>query len=85
MKQNKKTKRAQKKTPERETLKERVHRHLTDINSEITDDDIRSVRTELEIRTNDNAKTSDENNEESKANPESRQITTWDELSGGYD
>ena len=34
----------------RETLAERVHRHLNDINSKITDDDIRNVRTELEIR-----------------------------------
>jgi hypothetical protein len=33
-----------------ETLAERVHRHLNDINSKITDDDIRNVRTELEIR-----------------------------------
>ena len=41
-----------KRTPKqtRETLEERVHRHLNDINSEITDDDIRNVRTELEIR-----------------------------------
>jgi hypothetical protein len=85
MKQNENTKQAQKKTPERETLKERVHRHLTDINSEITDDDIRSARTELEIRTNDNAEPLDKNNEESKANTQNRQITTWDELSEGYD
>jgi hypothetical protein len=40
--------RTPKRTPE--TLKERVHRHLNDINSKITDEDIRNVRTELEIR-----------------------------------
>lgn len=34
----------------RETLKERVHRHISDINSKITDDDIRNVKMELEIR-----------------------------------
>ena len=34
----------------RETLAERVHRHISDINSKITDDDIRNVKMELEIR-----------------------------------
>ncbi|HMG66572.1 MAG TPA: hypothetical protein VK588_02765 [Chitinophagaceae bacterium] len=57
MKQNAKPKQPLKKDPGavQETLKERVHRHLSDINSEITDDDIRSVRTELEIRSEGNA------------------------------
>ncbi|TMI96191.1 MAG: hypothetical protein E6H06_04540 [Bacteroidetes bacterium] len=52
MKANQKNKQPDKRTRKRkrETLEERVRRHLTDINSEITDDDIRSVRTELEIR-----------------------------------
>ena len=35
-----------------ETIEERVHRHISDINSKITDDDIRSVKTELDIRRN---------------------------------
>jgi hypothetical protein len=45
-------KRAQKatRTKTKETLKERVHRHLNDISSKITDEDIRNVRTEMEIR-----------------------------------
>jgi hypothetical protein len=33
-----------------ETIEERVHRHLTDIHSEITDADIKNVRIELGIR-----------------------------------
>ena len=32
-----------------ETINERVHRHLTDISSEITDEDLRTVRIELEV------------------------------------
>lgn len=57
MKQNAKPKQPSKKDPKPfpETLKERVHRHLSDINSEITDDDIRSVTTELEIRSESTA------------------------------
>jgi hypothetical protein len=35
-----------------ETIEERVHRHISDINSKITDDDIRSVKTELDVRRN---------------------------------
>jgi len=50
----------QKKTPENkeqrksrfETITERVHRHLSDIKSQITDDDIRNARIELEIVNN---------------------------------
>jgi hypothetical protein len=51
MKAKRKSKKDSKKLPE--TIEERVHRHINDINSKITDDDIRSVRTELDIR-NDN-------------------------------
>jgi hypothetical protein len=52
MKTSHNNKEPKKRTPKqtRETLEERVHRHLNDINSKITDDDIRNVRTELEIR-----------------------------------
>jgi hypothetical protein len=32
-----------------ETIAERVRRHLKDINSKITDDDIRNVRLDLEV------------------------------------
>ncbi len=32
-----------------ETISERVHRHLRDINSEITDEDLRNIRIELEV------------------------------------
>jgi len=44
-------KQPKKRTPKQtqETLKERVHRHLNDINSKITDEDIRNVRTEMEL------------------------------------
>jgi hypothetical protein len=51
MKQEKKPgKPTARKSRKTETLEERVHRHLSDINSEITDEDIRSVKTELEVR-----------------------------------
>jgi len=47
----------QKKAPEKkeqrksgfETITERVHRHLRDIKSQITDEDLRNVRIELEV------------------------------------
>jgi len=32
-----------------ETINERVHRHLTDISSEITDEDLKTVRIEWEV------------------------------------
>jgi len=32
-----------------ETINERVHRHLTDISSEITDEDLKTVRIGLEV------------------------------------
>ena len=80
MKQNKKPKQTQK----RETLNERVHRHISDKNSEITDDDIRSVRTELEIKSDTNRANSELNNE-NVAESKNKQTTDWDQLSGGYD
>lgn len=52
MKKNQRSKPQPKKDvpPANETIQERVHRHISDINSEITDDDIKNVRTGLEIR-----------------------------------
>ena len=32
-----------------ETINERVHRHLTDMSSEITDEDLKTVRIEWEV------------------------------------
>ena len=54
MKASQKTKQTPKKEAKRspETIEERVHRHISDINSKITDDDIKSVTTELDIRRN---------------------------------
>ncbi|HEV8282821.1 MAG TPA: hypothetical protein VGQ09_00850 [Chitinophagaceae bacterium] len=82
-----------------ETLKERVHRHIADINSKITDEDIRSVRTELEIREQTNPEKAGETNEENKKrvkkskkqkeeneiDKNEKQTTPWDILSEGYD
>lgn len=75
-----------------ETLKERVHRHLHDINSEITDDDIKNVKTELEIRseTNPGRKQEEENSNstsdnKNKAAKKNKQTTPWNNLSEGYD
>jgi len=67
MKANQKTKRTPKQEVERlpETIEERVHRHISDINSKITDDDIKSVRTELDIRRN----STDQPTEEKSATP----------------
>ena len=83
MKQEKKTKRSPKQKAKRETLEERVHRHLTDINSEITDEDIRSVKTELEIRSDSNPENVEKKKNEIAPNTENKQ--TWSELSEGYD
>jgi hypothetical protein len=100
MKANQKTNQTPKKEAKRspETIEERVHRHISDINSKITDDDIKSVRTELDIRSNP----ADQPQEENKANKkqkrssgrnkkaddqtgQEKQITPWDQLSEGYD
>jgi hypothetical protein len=77
-----------------ETIEERVHRHISDINSKITDDDIKSVKTELDIRTN----AADQPLEENKANKKQKrnkkasdqtgpekQTTPWNLLSEGYE
>ena len=100
MKANQKTKQTPKKEAKRspETIEERVHRHISDINSKITDDDIKSVRTELDIRRN----SADQPQEENKANKkqkrsfgrnkknndqtgQEKQTTPWDLLSEGYE
>jgi hypothetical protein len=54
MKAKEKAKRPPKREMNRppETIAERVHRHISDINSKITDEDIKSVRTELDVRRN---------------------------------
>jgi predicted short-subunit dehydrogenase-like oxidoreductase (DUF2520 family) len=44
-------KKSQKKLFGGESLKERIHRHLKDLSSEITDEDIRNVAIEFEIAT----------------------------------
>jgi hypothetical protein len=85
MKQQKKTNRATKQKAKRETLEERVHRHLTDINSEITDDDIRSVKTELEVRSDTNPENVEKKKNEIAPNTKNNQTTPWSGLSEGYD
>jgi len=77
-----------------ETLEERVHRHLNDISSEITDDDIKNVRTGLEIRseTNPDVEQKEKNNQASENNEneaggknKNKQTTLWNNLSEGYE
>jgi len=80
-----------------ETIEERVHRHISDINSKITDDDIRSVKTELDIRRNSANPPEKENkankkqkksvrpDKKAKQGNEQKQTTPWDLLSGGYE
>ena len=83
-----------KRTPKQrhETLRERVHRHLSHINSKITDEDIRNVRTEMEIRsqgpvtppasTPKNRKGGRSGKPKKQDKPVSdKQITPWDILS----
>ena len=77
----------------KESLEERVHRHLQDINSEISDEDIRDVKTEMEIREETNPESAGENEEQSgtNSNPavkkegEKKQTTPWNLLSDGFD
>jgi hypothetical protein len=79
-------------TKTKETLEERVHRHLNDINSKITDEDIRNVRTEMEIRgegpatqpmntqeTKKRERTSVKQKKENEAGSD-KHITPWDIL-----
>ena len=80
-----------------ETIEERVHRHISDINSKITDDDIRSVKTELDIRRNSANPPEKENkankkqkksvrpDKKAKQGNEQKQTTPWDLLSEGYE
>ena len=81
-----------------ETLEERVHRHITDINSKITDDDIKSVRTELDIRkkSTDLPKPDDtgekkqkrkagRHKKDSNKNGSEKHGKPWDLLSEGYE
>ena len=100
MKANQKSKQTPKKEAKgsSETIEERVHRHISDINSEITDDDIKSVKTELDIRSNSADQPQEENKatkkpkkssgRNKKANDQTgpeKQTTPWDQLSEGYD
>lgn len=101
MKKSQKTSEPHKRGPKhpRETLKERVHRHLNDINSKITDEDIRNVRTELEIRgettpqhgTEDSGETKKQKRagrkqkKENEIDTDKKEQTPWDILSQGYD
>jgi hypothetical protein len=94
MKTSPNNKSPKKRTPKQtqETLQERVHRHLNDINSKITDEDIRNVRTELELRS-EGPVTPPTNKPENRKrrspktkkqnNPGSdKDVTPWDILSG---
>jgi hypothetical protein len=99
MKSNQKTKRIPKQETKGspETIEERVHRHISDINSKITDDDIKSVKTELDIRGNsadlpggDNKvikkqKRNSRNKTDNKQTGEEKHTTPWDLSSGGYE
>ena len=80
-----------------ETIEERVHRHISDINSKITDDDIKSVRTELDIRRSSDTEPQKKNIADKKQKTSSRRDkkkdnemgkkrqTPWDLLSDDYE
>jgi hypothetical protein len=84
------------KNKRRESLQERVHRHLNDINSVITEDDIRNVKTELtvagettpDLGPKDNERKKRKTRKQKKENEidtEEKQTTPWNILSEGYD
>jgi len=82
-----------------ETLEERVHRHLTDINSKISDEDIRDAKTGSAMSEETNAELqpvprkrnkrkesgSGKQKKETKIDIPEKQTTPWDLLSEGYD
>ena len=82
-----------------ETLEERVHRHLTDVNSKISDEDIRDAKTgsatseetnvELQPVQRKRNKRKDSGSvkqkKETKIDTPEKQTTPWDLLSEGYD
>jgi hypothetical protein len=96
MKANQKNKKPQQ-AGKKESLEERVHRHLNDINSKITDDDIRNAKTEGEIIAETNPQPEGEKNEKIKKGKKAqdvskdenssteKKITPPDLLSGGYE
>jgi hypothetical protein len=80
----------------KETLEERVHRHLNDINSVITEDDIRNVKTELAIsgatsseqqpvKTERKKRKPGKQKKEKEIDTEEKHTTPWELLSEGYD
>ena len=99
MKTTPKDKRGEIKVPVKESVEERVKRHLNDINSVITEDDIRNVTTVLS-ETDQNAnkpetgskrrsgkprKQKKENEIDTEIDTNERQSTPWNLLSEGYD
>jgi hypothetical protein len=80
-----------------ETIEERVHRHISDINSKITDDDIKG-KNRVRYKKNSADKPQEENKANKKQKRSSRrnkkdndqtgpekQTTPWDLLSEGYE
>lgn len=94
MKTTQKKERPEKKAP-KESLEERVHRHLNDINSVITEDDIKNVKTVLtDVDENNNQepagketkpKKSRKQKKGTETDTDERHTTPWDILSEGYD
>jgi hypothetical protein len=100
MKSNQKTKGTPKQDAKRrpETIEERVRRHISDVNSKITDDDIRSVKTELDIRRSGpippqkenkadkkQKRNSGKNKEKDNKTGQEKHTTPWNLLSEGYE
>jgi hypothetical protein len=94
MKTTQKNKRPKKNGPAIESLEERVHRHLNDITSVITEEDIRNVKT-ISTETGENNKqepvgkeTKPKKSRKQKGNEidiDEKHTTPWDILSEGYD
>jgi hypothetical protein len=96
MKTTQKNKRPAGKAPTTESLEERVRRHLNDINSVITEEDIRNVKTVLP-ETTEAEKSEEPVNKERKRRKSRKQkkeneidtgekhVNPWDVLSEGYD
>jgi hypothetical protein len=74
------------KTKKQQTLKEKIHKHISDKNDVITDQDIRDVKiediNEVPLRQEEEI---EKKEEEIQPNDENRKANTWDVLSEGYD
>jgi hypothetical protein len=96
MKKTQKDSRPEKSKRKTESLEERVHRHINDITSVITEEDIRNVKTEPTVRgentpegqpkqSTGKKRKAGKQKKENEADTQTKQATPWNILSEGYD